>query len=858
MVQPKEPNASDKQWVSLGRTLQVLREEADAEVLLSTTLRYLQMEFAYSLIWIGLYDHVEHRLIGKGGTTPGGEVPILKQRFLLSPGDLLEQVVIQQRPLAVPDLREELRAGEWRKTAKTFNIQGTVIFPIRHRDRCFGVVLLGSTLWGAAPQTDEKARLSMVLGELAASLSQIEADWRQQQAKQLDQQLLALLTHVRSISGLGARLEAIVQETHQFIQPTRTNLYWYEREHRYFWRRVSHQSRTGGFHETAQSVSGITLQDISAFYQALLTDQVVSIGEAHSSLRADATSRLMQQIRARSLLAAPILFQNELLGFLAVEGTDARIWADEERNFIRVAAQIVALTAPLNELEETIAHLKLDRSLTAEIARVIYDDDDWKATLKFSAEQLCKRLHADRFLVLLYNEEREIFEVCYQSFPKNRRPFALPPDSLHPADWQLLEKSTEAIGIENVDGDLRLLAWRDRWLELGVRSLMVCTTTVGRFPEGLVILGHETPRTWNRTEQELVRIVSQQIGLMLRQWKLQQCIQQQQKVNHALQTGLTQLRQLDQLEHLERAALQHIAQVLNAPMTALIAWSSGRTEGHALTSAIANDAFTLNPDQVIPIPTDPLIQAVLRHDGLEPLTLTTIPAASRQWLTGVGIGQVLAIALRTHPNHEPTGVLLVGDTIERHWTEQHRDALATLASQLAWSRRHLMLTERLSDQRQELAQLTWYKHRCAEEAYRSVSLHLKRLSDLGNPKEPLYSTRQQQILRQAADALAPLSQLVQSDLWQLPLKAQATSLIGLLKRSLERVDGVMKQRQLWFQVHDETNLTISGDVSKIELVLYEVLLNASQRSAIGGRIDLWCRQIDNRWLELSITDSGTI
>jgi hypothetical protein len=95
MGQQKEPSAYERQLVALGRALQVLREEEDADVLIETTLTYLQAEFDYALIWIGLYDRLDHRLLGKGGKTPMGDVALLKQRLALQPGDLLEQVVIQ-------------------------------------------------------------------------------------------------------------------------------------------------------------------------------------------------------------------------------------------------------------------------------------------------------------------------------------------------------------------------------------------------------------------------------------------------------------------------------------------------------------------------------------------------------------------------------------------------------------------------------------------------------------------------------------------------------------------------------------------------------------------------------------------
>jgi len=44
----------------------------------------------------------------------------------------------------------------------------------------------------------------------------------------------------------------------------------------------------------------------------------------------------------------------------------------------------------------------------------------------------------------------------------------------------------------------------------------------------------------------------------------------------------------------------------------------------------------------------------------------------------------------------------------------------------------------------------------------------------------------------------------------------------------------------------------------MEMILNELLLFACGRSDVGGRIDLWCRQIDEKLLELSITDYGVV
>ena len=169
---PPNPQ-EDSQLIALDRVLQTLREEENAEVLIEATFGYLQTEYNYRLIWIGLYDRLDHRLFGKGGVIPTGDMTFLRQRFNLNPGDILEQVVIQQRPVGVPDLQKETRAGEWQRIAQECGVQGTLLFPIRCRDRCFGVVLLGSQVWGISPRQAEKAAFSLVFGGLAAALYQI-------------------------------------------------------------------------------------------------------------------------------------------------------------------------------------------------------------------------------------------------------------------------------------------------------------------------------------------------------------------------------------------------------------------------------------------------------------------------------------------------------------------------------------------------------------------------------------------------------------------------------------------------------------------------------------------------------------
>jgi GAF domain-containing protein len=866
MSLPKESTAYEQQIVALGRVLQTIREEENSSTLVNATVEYIRNGFDYTLVWIGLYDRIAHRIVGQGGFTPNGDSNFLLQRFNLNPGDVLEQVVIQQRPLGIPDLREESRAGEWRKAAQTFQIQGTMVFPIRRKDRCFGIALLGSRFWGVSPHSGEKARLSVLFGSLAEALYQIEIDQQRQQAKRPDQPLLKLLGDLRNLGSLNARLEATVEETHRFIQPDRTNIYWFEREQRYFWRRISNRPAKKLLtspRDTKLPDINIAVQEISGFYKALAADQLVAIGEAQSSLKGDTTTRLMQQIQARSLLAAPILFQDELLGFLAVEGKEARIWTEEEKSYVQGAAQLVALAAPLSEMEETIDQIKVDQGLTAEISHAICSDRDWQTTLQTCADQLSQRLHIAHFLVLMYNPDQLRYDICYQAHPGHRQRIQTAFAALNDVDRKMMEKATEPISIENLEDDLKLMAWRQPLLDSGVRSLLVCNTAMGKPLEGVIIIAHAAPRSWTRVERDLVKTVAQQIGVILHQWQLQRDLAQQQELQQQMQWGIKTLQRVNQIEELNQLALEQILQAVQAPLAVLVTWDPEAEQASIELALIRNASFNVDLDAQIPINTDVLIQWSLQSEGVLPLMATDLPVETRQWLHGSGIGTVITTALRTTSAHQPSGVLIVADRDERVWSERYLELLGVLTSQYAWCRRHLRLTHRLTSQRLQLQQLSWYKQHFLEDLQRTLSAGVRRLTDLGQqlvkPQNATMSTmRLQQIVRQLGSSLATVASPVANEQWQLVVDNETVPLASLLKRMIERVDSLIRQRQLWTQVHNDLNISIVGDVAKIEFILHDLMEEACVRSLPGGRIDVWCRLIDQRWLELSITDNGII
>jgi len=889
MGQPQKQDAAEQQILSLGRVLQTLREEDDVEVLIETTISYLQEQFDYSLIWIALYDRLNHILFGKGGITPGSDTNFLQQRLVLSPGHLLEQVVISQRPLGIADLRAETRDQRLRELAQKFNIQGTIILPIRYKDRCLGLVLLGSGRWGYLLNGEVKARLMMVLGELGAVLYQIEIDLQHKQTRRCDEPFWQLLENLHSLSNLEQRLEAVVQATHKFVLPTRTNIYWFEHSRRYFWLRVSNQLlNTVSAKTSHQAVAGITVQDLSDFYYALSSNQIVTVGEGRTSLKSNFTGKLLQRLRVRSLLAAPIIWQNDLLGFLAVESKEARIWTETDKNFVKGAAGLLSLVTPSEGMEITTKKIQEDAYLTGQVAQAIYNNEDLVSVLGNCAARVLERLTATRFLLLQYDTDQNKYQIFYQSQPHNKRPLTFALDTLKELDFQLLQNAKEAVGIENLESDLRFFNWRYPLLENGTRSILISNCAQGHIPEALLVIATEINRCWTTVEKELLQVFSQQIGVIFRQWQLHQKTEQQQKILRSFQQCLhimeeAQRATIQPVQQLERAALEQIACVLNCPLVILLSWTPRQDVAKIIPGVIANNQFAIAVDTPIPLQTEALIQWALTTDGLLTLTVDDLPPDTKKWLTGESIGQILVMALRTTAPNESTGVVLMADHLKRQWSEQSLSATETLVCQLAWSRRWLQITQILQSTTEELQQLNWYKHRRLEDIQRTVALLVSQMHDLGIPANELTQLRYQQLLRQLDTATASMTALLKLEQWQLHTNRETMPVTSLLKRSLERVENLLKQKKLWVGVHglgqqvvDHESeksysllphatevlkyqaMAIVGDLQKIELVLYELLVAACHRSTGVGRIDIWCRRLSERSLEASITDNGMI
>ncbi|WP_427160931.1 GAF domain-containing protein [Aliinostoc sp. HNIBRCY26] len=887
---PQPPIAAEQQIVALGRVLQSLREEDDVEVLIKITTSYIQKQFNYNLVWIATYDRLKHSLSGQGGITPSGDDNFLRKRLIIRPGDLLEQVVIQQRPLGVPDIRTETRLSEWQEFGTRHNVRGTIIFPIRYKETCLGLLLIASERWGYLIPEEAKTSVTIVLGELGSILHQNEIRLQQKQTKRPDQPLLELLDNLHNLNNLEERLKAAVEATHEFVSPSRTNIYWFDRPGRYFWCRISNQlvkmSREA---QQQQQAVGMTVQELSDFYYALSTNQIVWIGDARSSLSSHFTAKLLQRWRVRSLLAAPIMWQKDLLGFLAVEDVQPRMWSEADKNFVQGAAGFISLVTPTEKMETTIEKIQEDSHLTSQVAQAIYTHQDLKETLRVCAAKVLSRLNATRFLVLQYDADRNNYQVIYQTQPHNRRPLTFAFSLLTETDRQMLKSAQTTVEVENLDEDLRFFNWRPPLIDNGVRSLLVCNCTQGHRPEAILLITHTQHRTWNNAEKELLWIVSQQIGVVLRQWRLLTSNEQQQKILQSIQQSLCILEEAhsDNAEteenYLETTTLKQIAAILGCPLSLMLTWSEEQETAEIIPGVFADSHFSIRADAPVFVQYEALIQWALSKDGYLNLKVEDLPPETKKWLTCPATSKILIIALRTAAHHQPTGVIVLADHTERYWPQQTLNAIETLIEQLAWLRRQQQISTIQAAKIEELRQLNWYKHRRLEEVHRTTAQLLGQIHDVGIPNNELTQTRYKLLLRQLDHANTAITSLLKQEQWQLSMGGETMPIASLLKRSLERIENLLQSQKMWIGVHglgannsdSESNhssplvkntvtanhsapMVITGDLMKFELILHEVLLAACQRSPHGSRIDIWCRRLDDQFVEVSITDNGVI
>ncbi|MGB3201529.1 MAG: GAF domain-containing protein [Nodosilinea sp.] len=853
--QPQDSSVDrhEHQIMALSRILKALRGAITAEEAVTLAIDHLHQEFDFEVAWVGLYDRINHRLVTKGSHSPR-QMRSMRTIVNLTPGDVMEQVVVQQRPLIVADLQNEIRAGEWGTIAKQMALQSAIIFPIKRQEVCFGLLVLASTDWGRSASLGERSYLAIVMGELAQVLYQADSEQQRQQTKRLEQPLLSLIGRLGNLPDIDSQLKEVVRETQRFITPQRTRIFWFEPRGNYFWQRSPSSAAQPALLEDDQSLH-IAVDEVRGLYQALGNQQLVVVGESRGALKTIVSDRLMQQLRAQSLMIAPINRQGDLMGFMSVEGSEPRIWEEAEKQFLIGAAQLLSVALPAAAAKETDRQSDLDQHLTTGVIQGIHSDVDWQQTLQTCFTVLHDRLNIQQFFVLLFNPDRNGYDLCFQSQANRPRGVPMLWPCLDDVDWQMLERSPSAISIDNLTLELKLMAWRPLLLDLGAQAVLVGNVAPGSAPEGMVLIGDSISRQWTVTERSLFESVARQIGVILHQWQLQRQLDQQQHIYESIQWGLQALHQGLNPDQLEHTTLQHIMQLLHGSAALLVSWSPGSATATVTQMVSQDTSVRIDTHHRIPVGSDALINWALQTDGMLPLSVDELPAETKVWFRAAAGSRLLITALKTAPSHTVTGVAVAVSAPQRQWANHHFTIFKLLTSQLAWSRRHLAVTTLLTQQRQDLENLNWYKHHRFEDLYRILAKLAQDLDHL-QAKDTAIAGELQLLHGQIAAAVDNAETVLVGERWQIHSGYQTMPLISLLNRLVDRVNPILEARQLWSKVHNESNVVLRGDMLKLELILYEVVATACHRSPVGGRIDLWCRVLNLDWVELSVTDDG--
>lgn len=854
--------SSQEQLMGLQTLIERLLDQEQVEPLIDCALQFLRAELDYPLLWIAVYDAHQSELSGLGGGVPHAESSAFGQRYPVLPGDLFDQVLLTGQPIEVMNLQEESRVGKWQKIAQRFRIQGAILYPIRYRQDALGVLLLGSAHWGRNPRAEESSQLSILTKSLGAALHRLHQEAVNPEPPQ-SQPLLAILNQMSALTDWEDRLNVILQSTQQMINPTFTGLYWFDLEENYCRLQSSYQPGQGSRLSRARPRQAeVPLAEIEPFCQVLSAGQIVSVSECQGTVNTKVPLRLMQQTKSRSLLCAPIVGEGQLLGFLSVEGTEPRVWQDQEKQFIQAAAQLIGLAVVSPEGERPVQVSSQTHTLMGQFTQLMVESKDWPKTLKKVTEHLCRHLQTQRLVILQQDERTGEFRVEYQYHTPKLRPLL---DTLHPlsdVDRRMLERNIGAIALSDLEEDLRFLAWRESLMRQGLRSLLVCRTIAdSTTPHTILLLGNHRTRTWKPSEIEFLQQFAQTLGTFEQKQRDYLLQQHQLKLHSLAQKGLQTLLQIDDPTQLMTTGVEIITDMFNAPLVAGLLWVPGQDQGQIVAYQATPPEFSITNSSPIPIHQDPLLRQLFaspEHPSQQTETLIKASARdlapeTRQWLNSPGLDKVIVLALRSLDSPTPLGAVILGTSPEDVYTAFDLRLIQTLVHNLASRYRALRETHLLHRKWINVECLNWYKQRSLEFDSEQLQTALQQMQTL--TPDP---SRQQHLdpLQQAVDSL---NSLLTTEGWQLNLEPDATPLASILRRSMERIEPVIQARQLWTQVHNlTTNTTLTGTSEKLELVLHELLLAACQRSKPGDRIDIWCRLVNAKWVELSITDQGQL
>ncbi|APB33077.1 hypothetical protein GlitD10_0763 [Gloeomargarita lithophora Alchichica-D10] len=820
----------ESKLTALVQAVEQLRLATVPEQLWSQAAAYLEQELQTTLasngrtgevwVWLASFDAPRQTLVGRDGVVPNAKEDgaLLRQRFGVTAGDVWQRILPQETPLDIPDWSKEARPGEWANKMKRLRPVGVTLCPLPGGG---GVAFLGVSEWGAALRPDGKLRVRLFLAELVQRLQILETQKQQQQTRQGGEFLTQVMLKCRPQSGYEERLTLMAEQVHQAVGADQTLVYAYDERANHFILKTSAPR--------LRREEVVPLAMIQGLYQNLMMGELVVIGDASQAQRIAISAQFWQQYNAQALLAAAVLApeSKQLLGFYACLSRQPRSWEAFDKSALQGVAQLAALLSPLAEVTQTLARLETEQKVYLGVAQAIYSGSDWHQALKTAGTILDQQLPGERWLLLHQNPDSRHYEIVHQSYKK--RPLVGPLAGLHELDHDLLRQSGMVVTVPNWQTELKLMTWRQTLQNQGVQAVLATNAVPEHNPQILLVLTQNEPHYWSPRDCQFVQAIARQLGVVVRQWYLQQSYESQTRLYTTLVRGL------ELLDH-PLALVQHLATALAIPQVAVVTWPEGADTGQAVAANPNHEALSVQVNAPIPVAHDPFVQRVIAQAEPWLQSGVELEISTRRWLTGEGIDQILAL-----PIGEPAqGVLVLLDTAQQTWPPPLITMVQVLAKALA---RGLVLAQRVQNREQGYLQLV-------SQNWRRQWLWQEWATAVGQLTPAQFPEQWPEQQRQAVTWLTP----------DLTLQSQPVSLSSLLRRSSARMNDLINQNKVWFRVHQSglEKAQILGDGERLELILAELLRFACQRSPQEGRVDIWCQPAQTGLVEVAITDYGAI
>ncbi|WP_404789196.1 GAF domain-containing protein [Altericista sp. CCNU0014] len=872
----------EKRQLAFYQCLKGLQSQETVEGMGHVALHFLRESFQFDLIWIAQYEPQYQVLSGIDGTLPNAERDrgILQQKQPILPGDLFDQVLLTGTLTEVPNLKQEQRAGDWQVIANRQNIQGTVVLPIRYRQRSLGIVLVGTTLWGGHPRSEEMIELKMFAGALGSELDRL-ANRSSSQSTERSQLSIGGMSQILAAATFDERLKLVLEQVHGTLQPSRACLYWFDGENQVC---RLHDIYVGPPLKRAGSKSlphvEIPLQAIAAFYQNSLQNQLAAISDVQGLLNSNhAPTRLMNLTRSRAWLSAPIVERGRLIAVLAAEANEPRLWSDTDKQSIQLLAQLMGQGDPNRSADASIGGSEpsgLNGSLNV-LRETYQDSQQWDKTLLHCLELLGLQFAVRWAAILTHHPEDRDFRCRAQFCHKKKQPLPDRLPALSEVDAKMLGRMSETIAVQSLEQDLRLMAWRQSLSDRGAQSFLLLKLDPNAKQSSFLLLATDLPRTWTPEEIAAAGHFAGPLEQALSQRNQWLSDTDQVRFMTILNQGLQTVQQTPPGDALFTATAQALHQLLEVECVAILRWSPDRPE--ATIAALRNDSkFHIDVETPIDWKTDSFLQRLLSQAANAASKTATVPhlltaqgslevlaAQNSGWLTGMGRVEMLSVPLQIYPDDPCLGLVLVLDSRRQNWSALRREGIQLLTRELAAHHRSQFLLERLTQKQETLECLNWYKQRHLEHVSRLWTEQMPKFQSLLSSEAGLTAgpaglkSRNRNPAGELYQAFNQLESILKTEVWELQLEPENLSVATLLRRSLERIEEVTRVRQLWTQVHNLTpsvSLQVSGH--KLELMLVELLLAACYRSKVGDRIDIWCRALPEQWVEISITDNGRL